>query len=278
MRNRLAAIAAAALTLLAAGAAAAAPAASAGAAAPQTTCANPAWQTLTIGTGASAAQWVRSSDNFGGGDACLNAADSALDYKVISQDVAYTGSVLAYPNLSIGCSFPGTGQYCTTTGDPFPLKVSATTGALLNWSISDTGGSASDIWDAGTDDWFEAGSGSSCPASYTTPVTEIMVWPSEQGQAVPARAVEVSVGSPSRNYWRWSQTVTSGTLSWTEVIYERAPLTSTLTSMQIGAVYQDAVTAGYLADTDCEVLASAGHEILKGGTDLATTSLSRTFS
>lgn len=249
-------------------------AASAATAAGQTTCANPAWQTMTVGT----VQWVRSSDNFAG-DACLNAADGALDYKVISQDVAYSGAVLAYPNLSVGCSFPGTGQYCTTAGDPFPMKVSAAENATMSWTISDTGGSASDIWDAGTDDWFEAASGSTCPATYTTPKAEVMVWPNEQGQTVPTRAVTVSIGSPARTYKFWSQSRTSGSgLTWTEYIFERSPLTNTLTAMQIGGVYAYLAGQGDLSTADCQVAAANGHEILKGGTDLATASLSRTFS
>jgi hypothetical protein len=223
------------------------------------TCTQSSFRTVHNPPPSGVAQFLN-ADNFGGGDACALNNDGGSDFAIESQDVPYSGKVLAYPDLSIGCGFPPSGTCTPASG--LPVKESAMSGARLTWATSHAGVLTSDRYNTSADLFFSADS------AYTAPSAEVMIWLNEQNEPPPPSAVLVTIGA--MHYYRWSNARTSGTFAWTETIYLRTPQATTVTNSAIKPVLDNAVNAGLLVSSNYLQYAGGGFELWQGGKNLAT--------
>jgi hypothetical protein len=241
-----------AMTIAAAAAAALLPGAVRAPASAAAACTTPGWHAVT---GTDGRQDVINSDNWGGGDACLS-DDGGPDFTITSQDVAATGSVLAYPNISIGCYWAGT----CSAGSGLPVLASALTHPVASWSTTDT---APGVFDTAFDIWFG-------PQPYTGPSTEIMIF--INGQGLPAHSsTEVTI-----NGVQWWLTLLAPTASkpWQYVQFRRATSVTSVKNMPLMPFFSYAEKNRWLSPGSYLWQVAAGFELWSGGAGLASNSFS----
>lgn len=220
---------------------------------PTAACA-PNWQTVSV----NGVQWVRTSNNWGGGNVCLNTWDGkTASYLIQSQTAAPTGGVMAYPDLSRGCG--NGGGYCTTGWTS--RQVSALSNPQVTWSTSQAGAVAGSKYDTAADLWF------SSTANFQTNGAEILISINNQG-APPNTSKQVSIGGVNYYFYVVPQH------GWNEIIFARVQEVSSVTNLGLKPFMDYAVSQGLFPSSYYFVNASFGNEVWAGGKGLEVTSLS----
>jgi cellulose 1,4-beta-cellobiosidase len=192
--------------------------------------------------------------------------DGNADFTVTNSSIdnPTDGSPGAYPSIYQGCHWGS----CSSGGlTATPIEVSnLTTGKVTtSWSTTQPGGS--NAYDVAYDIWFNHTS----TASGQPNCTELMVWLNHNGSIQPFGsqiASSVSVGGHSYNVWEGSQ-------SWGNTItYDMTTGTTSVSSLDVGTLAQDAASRGYLPSSCYLLDVEAGFELWQGGSGLATTSFS----
>jgi hypothetical protein len=211
-----------------------------------------------LGEEASGTQVVVNADNWGGGNACLN-VDGGADFSVASQSTSYTGGVLAYPDVNIGCS----GGYCTTnSGLPAPESTAA---PVVTWStVNDSPGSE---FDTTLDLLFSNTLDSSPPIN-----GEVMVMINSSGYTalgLPGPGSPIAVIDGTLWYYKYR---TTG--SWPLTQFAAVTSEDSVTGLALAPFLAYANGLGALPSSLNLVQLCAGNELWQGGTGLGTTSLS----
>jgi hypothetical protein len=219
------------------------------------TCA-PSYQTITV----NGEQWNRTSNNWGGANACLNTWDGkTVSYLIQSQSATPSGGVMGYPDVSQGCDSGGGG--CTTGWTS--KQVSALTNPEVTWTTSHANAVSGSKFDTGADLWL-----SSTP-TFKTKGAEIFIALNNQGEP-PSTSKQVTISGVSYYFYVVPQS------SWNEIIFARVNEVSSVTNMAILPFFQYCVTQNLFTSSDYWVNASFGNEIWQLGTGLETTGISLT--
>ena len=143
--------------------------------------------------------WIRSPDNFGGGNACLNQPNGTVSFTVKSQTAPPPAEnrVAAYPHLARGCEFPAPDALGDCTKGWTAKPVTQMTGSTITWTTSHTGVAKTAKYNTGADLWFSA------TPQFTAPVTEVMFWQNVQGLKPSPRAVKIR--KDGYNWWYWTE-------------------------------------------------------------------------
>ena len=191
--------------------------------------------------------------------------DGNADFTVTGSpiDNATNGSPGAYPSLYKGCHWGA-----CTTGSGLPVEVSnmGTGDVTTSWSTSQPGGSAN-AYDVAYDIWFNQ-----TPTTSGQPNgTEVMIWLNHDGSVQPFGsqiASNVTIGGTSYNVWEGAQS------SWNTVSYTMNTAATSVSSLDIDQITQDAINRGYIQKSWYLIDVEAGFELWQGGAGLATDSFS----
>jgi hypothetical protein len=210
--------------------------------------------------------WIRSPDNFGGGNACLNQPNGTVSFTVKSQTAPPPAEnrVAAYPHLTRGCEFPAPTALGDCTRDWTAKPVTKMTGSTITWTTSHTGVAKTAKYNTGADLWFSA------TPQFSAPVTEVMFWQNVQGLKPSAHAVKVR--KDGFNWWYWTEPASSGPFTWTEVIFMRTHDITSWTKMPIQPLLNYAVLHAAMDAGSYWVGTALGFELWNGGGGLKTTS------
>lgn len=223
-------------------------------AASASTCTN--W---ALGEEASGTQVVINADNWGGGNACLN-VDGGADFSVASQSVAYTGNVLAYPDVNIGCS----GGYCTNHSG-LPVLESAAA-PVVTWSTVNS--SPGSKFDTTLDLLFSSTLSSSPPVD-----GEVMVMINSSGYTalgLPGPGSPMVAIDGTLWYYKYKTT----TWGWPLTQFAAVTNEDSVTNLALAPFFAYANGLGELPSNLSLVQICAGNELWQGGTGLGTTSFS----
>jgi hypothetical protein len=216
----------------------------------------PSYQTITV----SGVQWNRTSNNWGGANACLNTWDGkSVSYLVQSQSAAPSGGVMGYPDVSEGCDSGGGG--CTTGWTS--KQISALTDPEVTWDTSQASVSSSSKYDTGADLWF------SSTADFKTKGAELFIALNNQGEP-PTTSKSVTIDGAQYYFYIVPQS------GWNEIIFAKAPHVSSVTNLALLPFFQYVVSQNLMPASDYWVNASFGNEIWEGGTGLETLGISLT--
>ncbi len=206
----------------------------------------------------SGTQVVVNADNWGGGNACLN-VDGGADFSVASQSTPYTGGVLAYPDVSIGCS----GGYCTQSSR-LPVLESAAA-PVVTWSTVNS--SPGSKFDTTLDLLFSNTLNSSPPID-----AEVMVMINSSGYTALGLP---GPGSPivriDGTLWYYKYRTTG---SWPLTQFAAVTNQDSVSNLALAPFLAYANRLGALPSSLSLVQLCAGNELWRGGTGLGTTSLS----
>jgi hypothetical protein len=209
-------------------------------------------------------QAVLNSDNWGGGTACETNIGGAANYTVAQSAGNYTGGVLSYPDISVGCQ----GGYCTTSS-ALPAPESSIE-PEVTWSTVNSPQSGSKF-DTGIDSWF-ASSGSE--GSKPTPSGEVMVLINSSnfsGLGLPQSGTQVSIDG----YMWYVRYSPSGSRGWPYTLYALAQgsVINSVSSLNLANFYADAIANNNLGSGQYLTDIGAGNEIWANGAGLSTTNL-----
>jgi Glycosyl hydrolase family 12 len=210
------------------------------------------------GQEADGTQVVINADNWGGGNTCLN-VDGGADFTVASQSVPYTGGVLAYPDVNIGCS----GGYCTRNSGLPVLEPAAA--PVVTWStVSSSPGSK---FDTALDLLFSNTLSSSPPIN-----GEVMVMINSSGYTALGLP---GPGSPTVRIdgTQWYYKYRTGG-SWPFTQFAAVTNEGSVSNLALAPFLAYANRLGALPSSLNLVQICAGNELWQGGAGLATTSLS----
>lgn len=210
------------------------------------------------GQEASGTQVVINADNWGGGNACLN-VDGGADFSIASQSTPYTGRVLAYPDVNIGCS----GGYCTR-GSGLPVLESAAA-PVVTWSTVNS--SPGSKFDTALDLLF-----SSTPSSSPPIDAEVMVMINNSGSTalgLPGPGSPTVTIDGSQWYYKYRATG-----SWPLTQFAAVTNEDSVSDLALAPFLAYANGLGALPSSLSLVQLCAGNELWQGGTGLGTTSLS----
>ena len=210
------------------------------------------------GQEASGTQVVINADNWGGGNACLN-VDGGADFSVASQSTPYTGGVLAYPDVNIGCS----GGYCTPSSG-LPVLESAAA-PVVTWSTVNS--SPGSKFDTTLDLLFSNTLDSSPPID-----AEVMVMINSSGSAalgLPGPGSPIVMIDGALWYYKYR---TTG--SWPLTQFAAVTSENSVSNLALAPFLAYANGLGMLPSSLSLVQLCAGNELWQGGTGLGTTSLS----
>jgi hypothetical protein len=210
--------------------------------------------------------WIRSPDNFGGGNACLSQPNGTVSFTVKSQTAPPPAEnrVAAYPHLARGCEFPAPNALGDCTKGWTAKPVTKMTGSTITWTTSRTGVAKTAKYNTGADLWFSA-----TPA-FSAPVTEVMFWQNAQGLKPSPRAVKVR--KDGYNWWYWTEAASSDPFTWTEVIFMRTHNITSWNKLPIQPLLNYAVQHAAMNSGSYWVGADLGFELWNGGGGLKTTS------
>jgi len=209
-------------------------------------------------------QAVLNSDNWGGGTACETNNGGTANYTVAQSAGNYTGEVLSYPDINVGCE----GGYCTTSsGLPTP---ESSIQPKVTWSTTNSPQSGS-RFDTGIDSWF-ASSGSE--GSKPTPSGEVMVLinsSNSSGLGLPHSGKQVFIDG----YMWYVRYTPSGSRAWPYTLYALAQgsVINSVRSLNMANFYADAIANNNLGLGQYLTDIGAGNEIWANGVGLSTTSL-----
>jgi hypothetical protein len=211
-----------------------------------------------LGEEASGTQGVINADNWGGGNACLN-VDGGADFSVASQSIPYTGGVLAYPDVNIGCS----GGYCTN-GSGLPVLESAAA-PVVTWSTVNS--SPGSRFDTTLDMLFSNTFTSSPPID-----AEVMVMINSSGYkslGLPGPGSPIVAIDGTLWYYQYR---TTG--AWPRIQFAAVTNENSVTDLALAPFFAYANGLGALPSNLSLVQLCAGNELWQGGTGLGTTSFS----
>ena len=208
-------------------------------------------------------QAVLNSDNWNGGKNCESNNGGTANYTVAHSAGNYTGKVLSYPDINVGCQ----GGYCTTSSDASARIVNRTGGT---WSTTNSPESGSKF-DTGIDSWF-ASSGSEL--SKPTPSGEVMVLINStnfSGLGLPYSGPQVFIDG----YMWYVRYSPSGSRGWPYTLFALAQgsVINNVSSLNMANFYADAIANSNLEPGQYLTDIGAGNEIWANGVGLSTSSL-----
>jgi hypothetical protein len=210
-------------------------------------------------------QGVLNSDNWGGGTACETNKSDTANYTVAQSAGTYTGEVLSYPYINVGCQ----GGYCTTSsGLPAP---ESSIEPEVTWSTVNSPRSGSKF-DTGIDSWF-ASSGSE--GSKPTPSGEVMVVINSSNFSslgLPHSGTQVSIDGYTW-YVRYNSPSASRRWPYTQYTLAQGSVINGVRSLNMANFYSDAITHNNLGLGQYLTDIGAGNEIWADGVGLSTTGL-----
>ena len=206
---------------------------------------------------------VLNSDNWGGGTVCVTNSGGTANFTVTKSAGSYTGSVLAYPDINVGCQ----GGYCTTSSE-LPAAESSIT-PEVTWSTNSPQNGSK--FDTGIDSWF-ASSGSE--GSRPTPTGEVMVVINSSDFAslgLPQSGTQVSIAG----YEWYVKYNPSGSRGWpyTQYALAEGSAINSVSGLNMANFYADAISNGNLPAGQYLTDIGAGNEIWANGVGLSTTNL-----
>ncbi len=209
------------------------------------------------------AQGVLNSDNWGGGTVCVTNRGGTANFTVAQSAGSYTGSVLAYPDINVGCR----GGYCSTSKE-LPAAESSIT-PEVTWSTE--GPQNGSKFDTGIDSWF-ARSGSE--GSKPTPTGEVMVVINSSnfaGLGLPQSGTPVSIDG----YQWYVKYSPAGSRGWpyTQYALAQSHVLDRVSGLDMAKFYANAISKNNLPAGQYLTDIGAGNEIWAGGVGLATTNL-----
>jgi hypothetical protein len=210
-------------------------------------------------TGAGVGTYYVDADNWGGGNVCV-ATDGKADFTAQSQSVAYRGGVLAYVNISAGCS-GGSGLGCTPgwTSE----KLSALGAPEQTWTTAGSANSAAE-YDVANDIW-------TAPATTGCPDSELMILLNGQNLAAPPSTQVVIHGVA---YYYKEYKASNASCSWRYIQFRRVTAVKSVTNMPLGPFFKYAEAQGLMSSSDYLRQICAGYELWSYGAGLKTASYS----
>ena len=170
------------------------------------------------------------------------------------------GAPATYPSIYKGCHW---GQCTSNSG--FPIQMSNLGSAVSSWSTTQP---SSGAYDVAYDIWFN-----STPTTSGQPDgTEVMIWINSRGGVQPfgSQTATTTVDGLNWNVWTGQQT------SWKIISYVLNPGATSVTNVDLKALFQDAVARGSINPANYLIDVEAGYEIWQGGQGLGTNSFSVT--
>jgi hypothetical protein len=208
-------------------------------------------------------QGVLNADNWGGGTTCLTNSGGTANFTVAQSAGNYTGSVLAYPNINVGCQ----GGYCSAASE-LPAAESSIT-PKVTWSTSSP--QSGSKFDTGIDSWF-ASSGSE--GAKPTPTGEVMVVINSSGftaLGLPQSGTPVSIDG----YEWYVKYSPAGSRGWpyTQYALAQGSAVNRVSGLNMANFYANAISNGNLPVGQYLTDIGAGNEIWADGMGLSTNSL-----
>ena len=170
------------------------------------------------------------------------------------------GAPATYPSIYKGCHW----GLCTGNSG-LPIQMSKLGSAVTSWSTTQP---ASGAYDVAYDIWFN-----STPTTTGQPDgTEVMIWINSRGGVQPfgSQTGTTNVDGMNWNVWTGRQT------SWNIISYVLNPGATSVSNLDLKALFQDAVARGSINPSNYLLDVEAGFEIWQGGQGLGTTSFSVT--
>ncbi|ACU72507.1 cellulose-binding family II [Catenulispora acidiphila DSM 44928] len=169
-----------------------------------------------------------------------------------------SGAPATYPSIFKGCHW----GLCTSN-NPFPIQMSKLGSAVSSW---DTTQPSSGAYDVAYDIWFN----SSPTATGQPDGTEVMIWMNSRGGVQPfgSQTGNTTVAGHNWNVWTGQQS------SWKIISYVLNPGATSLSNLDLKAMFQDAVSRGSINPSNYLLDVEAGFEIWQGGQGLGTNSFS----
>jgi hypothetical protein len=190
--------------------------------------------------------------------------DGNADFAIANSSIANgtSGSPGSYPSIYKGCHW----GVCTS-GSGLPIQVSTmSTGTVTSsWNTTQPGGG--NTYDVAYDIWFNQ-----TPTTTGQPNgAELMIWLNHNGGVQPFGsqiASNVTIGGTGYNVWEGGQS------TWDTISYTMTTGATSVTSLDIDQLTQDAINRGYIQKSWYLIDVEAGFELWQGGTGLATNSFS----
>ena len=170
------------------------------------------------------------------------------------------GAPATYPSIYKGCHWGN----CTANSG-MPIQMSNLGSAVSSWSTTQP---SSGAYDVAYDIWFN-----STPTTSGQPDgTEVMVWINSRGGVQPfgSQTATTTVDGLNWNVWTGQQT------SWKIISYVLNPGATSVSNLDLKALFEDAVARGSINPADYLIDVEAGYEIWQGGQGLGTNSFSVT--
>jgi chitodextrinase len=171
-----------------------------------------------------------------------------------------SGAPATYPSIFKGCHW----GLCTA-GSGLPIQMSNLGSAVSSWSTTQP---SSGAYDVAYDIWFN-----STPTTSGQPDgTEVMIWINSRGGVQPfgSQTGTTNVDGMNWNVWTGQQT------SWKIISYVLNPGSTSVSNLDLKALFQDAVSRGSINPSNYLIDVEAGFEIWQGGQGLGTNSFSVT--
>ncbi len=168
------------------------------------------------------------------------------------------GAPATYPSIYKGCHW----GLCTSNSG-LPIQMSNLGSATTSWSTVQP---SSGAYDVAYDIWFN-----STPTTSGQPDgTEVMIWINSRGGVQPfgSQTGTTNVDGMNWNVWTGQQT------SWKIISYVLNPGATSVTNLDLKALFQDAIARGSINPSNYLLDVEAGFEIWQGGQGLGTNSFS----
>jgi hypothetical protein len=215
---------------------------------------SPTSQTITV----SGEQWVRTNNNWGGSNVCLNTWDGKTVSELIdSQNAAPKGGVMGYPDLSQGWNYGGG----SVTGGWTSKQISALSNPSVTWITSHANAVSGSKYDTGADLWFAT------DPNFTNKAAEVFIALNDQGEP-PSTNKEITIDGASYYFYIVPQS------GWNEIIFAAANQVSSVNNLALLPFFQYCVSQNLMTNSDYWVNAGFGNEIWQLGTGLQTEGIS----
>jgi chitodextrinase len=170
------------------------------------------------------------------------------------------GAPATYPSIYKGCHW----GLCTGNSG-LPIQMSNLGSAVSSWSTAQP---SSGAYDVAYDIWFN-----STPTTSGQPDgTEVMIWINSRGGVQPFGSQTGSTNVDGLNWAVWTGQQTS----WKIISYVLNPGATSVSNLDLKALFQDAVSRGSINPSNYLLDVEAGFEIWQGGQGLGTNSFSVT--
>jgi chitodextrinase len=172
------------------------------------------------------------------------------------------GAPATYPSIFKGCHW----GLCTGNSG-MPIQESKLGSAVSSWSTVQP---SSGAYDVAYDIWFN-----STPTTSGQPDgTEVMIWINSRGGVQPFGSQTGTSNAAGMNWNVWTGRQTS----WNIISYVLNPGATSVSNLDLKALFQDAVQRGSINPSHYLIDVEAGFEIWQGGQGLGTNSFSVTTS